>query len=72
MNNQKKSNETSSELENQSADDYNKYIGKWVDENNSSELSVLTIGNNQLAFSWGIYGATKCGTIKNMIKESHL
>ena len=40
---------------NNDADNYNKYIGTWVDENNSSELNVLTIGNNQLAFSWTIY-----------------
>ena len=42
-------------LINNDADNYNKYIGTWVDENNSSELNVLTIGNNQLAFSWTIY-----------------
>ena len=36
-------------------DENSKYYGKWVDEENSSELEILVIGNKQLAFSWAIY-----------------
>lgn len=36
-------------------DENGKYYGKWVDEDNSSELEILVIGNKQLAFSWAVY-----------------
>lgn len=35
--------------------EYSKYIGKWIDTNECSELNILAIGNEQLAFSWAIY-----------------
>lgn len=35
-----------------------KYLGKWYDEDNSSELNVLSIANGYCSFSWSIYRLT--------------
>ena len=48
-------NQTTSNNTTSATNDIQKYLGKWYDENNSSELDILSIANGYCSFSWGIY-----------------
>lgn len=56
--NETQSNQTTSNNTTSATNDIQKYLGKWYDENNSSELDILSIANGYCSFSWGIYRLT--------------